>query len=115
MTGRPVPEGALFYGETRRRVAVPFDAGLRRLTEETAALVHRLLSGSGLPPAVHDARKCRACSLIETCRPKLSGRSARTWRARAIAAAADATADTVVDTVADTGEDAADATGEEAP
>ena len=23
MTGRPVPEGALFYGETRRRVVVP--------------------------------------------------------------------------------------------
>jgi CRISPR-associated exonuclease Cas4 len=31
MTGRPVPEGALFYGETKRRVVVPFDAELRRL------------------------------------------------------------------------------------
>ena len=37
MTGRPVPEGALFYGETKRRLVVPFDAELRRLTEETAA------------------------------------------------------------------------------
>lgn len=93
MTGRPVPEGALFYGETRRRVAVPFDAALRKLTEETTALVHRLLTGSRLPPAVYEARKCRACSLVEACRPRLSGRSARTWRALAIAAAAEATAD----------------------
>ena len=29
MTGRPVPQGALFYGETRRRVVVAFDAELR--------------------------------------------------------------------------------------
>jgi CRISPR-associated exonuclease Cas4 len=35
MTGKAVPEGALFYAETRRRV-VPFDSELRRLTEKTA-------------------------------------------------------------------------------
>src|SRR5690606_17256123 len=74
-------------------LAVPFDAALRKLTEETTALVHRLLTGSRLPPAVYEARKCRACSLVEACRPRLSGRSARTWRALAIAAAAEATAD----------------------
>src|SRR5580692_2956936 len=34
MTGRPVPEGALFYAETKRRMAVLFDAELRQLTEE---------------------------------------------------------------------------------
>ncbi len=28
MIGCPVPEGALFYAETKRRLAVPFDAGL---------------------------------------------------------------------------------------
>src|ERR1700683_5072619 len=36
MTGKTVPEGALFYAETRRRVAVQFDAELRRFTEQTA-------------------------------------------------------------------------------
>ena len=36
MTGRLVPEGALFYAETKRRVVVSFDAELRRLTEESA-------------------------------------------------------------------------------
>ena len=43
MTGRPVPEGALFYGETRRRVEVRFDDELRRLTENAAAALERAL------------------------------------------------------------------------
>jgi CRISPR-associated exonuclease Cas4 len=84
MTGRPVPEGALFYGETRRRVIVPFDDALRELTLETAAAVHRLFAEDRLPPASYEARKCRACSLIDICRPRLSGRSARVFRERAI-------------------------------
>src|SRR6185312_5790840 len=33
MTGSAVPQGALFYGETKRRVVVAFDAELRQLTE----------------------------------------------------------------------------------
>ena len=36
MTGHAVPEGALFYAETKRRLVVPFDAELRRLTEAAA-------------------------------------------------------------------------------
>lgn len=88
MTGRPVPEGALFYGETRRRVIVPFDDELRELTLETTAVVHRLFAEGRLPPARYEARKCRACSLIEICRPRLAGRSARTFRERAIGDAA---------------------------
>jgi CRISPR-associated exonuclease Cas4 len=87
MTGASVLEGALFYGETRRRVGVPFDAGLRRLTEETIASVRALFASGCLPPAAYEARKCRGCSLMEICRPRLSGRSARAWRERAIAAA----------------------------
>ncbi|WP_029009606.1 CRISPR-associated protein Cas4 [Azospirillum halopraeferens] len=70
MTGTPVPEGALFYGETRRRVPVAFDAGLRRLTEDTAAAVRALLRDGRTPPPVYEARKCGACSLAEACRPK---------------------------------------------
>ena len=37
MTGQTVPEGALFYAQTRRRVTVPFDAPLRALTESAVA------------------------------------------------------------------------------
>lgn len=89
MTGQPVPEGALFYGETKRRVAVPFDPELRRLTEETAAALKALFASGRTPSADYRASRCRSCSLIELCRPKLGGRSALAFRAQAVGAALD--------------------------
>ena len=80
MTGRAVPEGALYYGETRRRVVVPFDSDLRQLTEDTVAALRALFRARTTPPATYTGRLCRACSLIELCRPRESGRSARAWR-----------------------------------
>jgi CRISPR-associated exonuclease Cas4 len=84
MSGRLVPQGALFYAETRRRQEVVFDAELRALTEETAAAIRDLLLAGRTPPAVYRADRCRACSLIEPCRPKASTASARAFRAKAI-------------------------------
>jgi CRISPR-associated exonuclease Cas4 len=89
MTGRPVPEGALFYAETKRRMAVLFDAELRQLTEQTALDFGDLFAAGRTPPAVWRADRCRACSLIELCRPKTAGKSAVAFRARAINAALD--------------------------
>lgn len=84
MTGIDVPEGALFYGETKRRVVVPFDAELRRLTEETArAVVETFESGVTPPPTVHRAR-CRACSLLDLCRPDAVARPVKAWRSRMV-------------------------------
>jgi CRISPR-associated exonuclease Cas4 len=90
MTRRPVPEGALFYGETRRRVSVPFDAELRTLTERTARAFGTLLAKGETPPPVWRAERCRACSLLELCRPKTMTKSALSFRSRALAAALDA-------------------------
>jgi CRISPR-associated exonuclease Cas4 len=87
MTGKTVPEGALFYAETRRRVVVPFNAELRRLTEETALQFGALFATGRTPPAVYRADRCRACSLIEVCRTKAGAKSALGFRARAIDAA----------------------------
>lgn len=87
MMGRPVPEGALFYGETKRRVVVPFDAELRRLTEETAAAFGALMAEGRTPLPVWRAERCRACSLIEICRPKTMRKSALAFRQRALTAA----------------------------
>jgi len=84
MSGRAVPEGALFYAEVRRRVSVPFDAGLRRLTEETALQFSALFVAGRTPPAIYRADRCRACSLIDVCRPKAGATSALGFRARAI-------------------------------
>lgn len=89
MTGRAVPEGALFYGETRRRLVIAFDADLRERTEAAAATMRHLITGRITPPAVYKAGICRVCSLIELCRPKLAGRSAAAWRDRAVAALLD--------------------------
>ncbi len=80
MTGRPVLEGALFYAETKRRQIVPFDPELRQLTEKTAIEFGALLRAGQTPPAVYRADRCRACSLIELCRPKVGGRSALAYR-----------------------------------
>jgi CRISPR-associated exonuclease Cas4 len=87
MTGRAVPEGALFYAETRRRVAVPFDAELRRLTEDIALQLSALFAAGRTPAAIYRADRCRACSLIELCRPKAGSKSALAFRAREIEAA----------------------------
>jgi CRISPR-associated exonuclease Cas4 len=72
MTGRAVPEGALFYAQVRRRVSVPFDAGLRRLTEETALQFSALFADGRTPPAIYRADRCRACSLM-TCAGRRRG------------------------------------------
>jgi CRISPR-associated exonuclease Cas4 len=89
MTGRPVPEGALFYAETKRRVAVPFDSELRRATEDAARSLADLFVTGHTPPAVWRADRCRSCSLIELCRPKAGAKSALAFRNRAIRAALD--------------------------
>jgi CRISPR-associated exonuclease Cas4 len=69
MLGVEVPEGALFYGKTRRRVDVVFDADLRLKTEETAARLHELFSAALTPLAVYD-EKCESCSFLSLCLPK---------------------------------------------
>ncbi|SFY11074.1 MULTISPECIES: CRISPR-associated protein Cas4 [Azotobacter] len=71
MLGRPVPEGALFYGKTRRRKAVVFDVTLRSLTLDTIAETRNLLNGWRTPMAEYQPRRCDACSLIELCQPRL--------------------------------------------
>jgi CRISPR-associated exonuclease Cas4 len=82
-----IAEGALFYGQTRRRVGVAFNAELRRLTEEVAAAARAMIAAGATPPAVFEKRKCGACSLVELCRPKQVGqaRSATAWLARRMA------------------------------
>lgn len=86
MLGHPVPEGALFYAETRRRVVVPFDVALRQQTEEAAMALRDMFRREATPPPTALAARCRACSLIELCRPKQFARPVQAWRKRMIAA-----------------------------
>lgn len=68
-----IEEGALFYGQTRRREDVTFDKALRAETEETARKVHDLIE-SGITPKAEYSKKCKSCSLLELCMPKTCGK-----------------------------------------
>ena len=65
-----VPEGALYYGETRRREVVPLDDALRRTVREMLAEMHDLYS-RGRTPRVKPGKGCNACSLREICLPSM--------------------------------------------
>ena len=87
MTGQTVPEGALFYAQTRRRVTVPFDAPLRALTESAVADLAAVLASRVTPPPTPHKSRCKACSLIDLCRPETHARPVKQWRDRMLAKA----------------------------
>lgn len=66
----PVPEGALFYGETRRRQTVAFAPELRRRVLSLLQEMHQLYR-RGTTPKCKPTRSCNACSLKELCLPAL--------------------------------------------
>ena len=68
MTGRAVPEGAVFYASSKRRHVVRIDAALRAAVERSIDEIHAMLAAGRVPPPANDAR-CRACSLIDICQP----------------------------------------------
>lgn len=85
--GEAVPEGALFYGETRRRLSVAFDAPLRALTAQVAADARAMIAAGGTPPPIY-IRACRRCSLQDLCRPERLERApdVARWLGRQLAA-----------------------------
>jgi CRISPR-associated exonuclease Cas4 len=68
MCGGEVPEGALFYGVTRRRTTVTFDDGLRALTAHVAQAARANIAALRTPPPVRTPA-CRRCSLADLCQP----------------------------------------------
>lgn len=68
MCGGEVAEGALYYGVTRRRLPVLFDAELRALTAHVAAEARANIAAQRTPPPVLTPA-CKRCSLAELCQP----------------------------------------------
>ena len=66
-----IPEGALYYGETKRRLAVRFTPELRGQVQDSLAEMHDLY-WKGYTPKVKPSKACNACSLKELCLPKLA-------------------------------------------
>ncbi len=69
MLHAPVPIGALWYGQPRRRQEVALDVPLRDETERLAARLREMLTAGETPPAQY-AKKCRSCSLLDVCMPQ---------------------------------------------
>lgn len=73
MTGQSIAEGALWYGQTRHRVPVALSASLRAQTLAVIAQVRELLASGHTPPPEY-SKRCKACSLVEICQPKVMAR-----------------------------------------
>ena len=65
-----IPEGALYYGETRRRTSVPFTPELRDAVRAALTEMHALYR-RGHTPKSKPGKHCNACSLKELCLPAL--------------------------------------------
>ena len=65
-----IQEGALFYGEPRRREIVELSLSLRKSVVEHLKEMHELYR-RGHTPKVKTGSFCRSCSLQELCVPKL--------------------------------------------
>ncbi|MGN0969041.1 MAG: CRISPR-associated protein Cas4 [Oscillospiraceae bacterium] len=65
-----IPEGALYYGETRRRETVKLTRELRQEVRTCLMEMHALYE-RGHTPRVKSTKTCNACSLKELCLPKL--------------------------------------------
>ena len=70
MFSTEISEGAIFYGETRRRENVLFSQELREEVKELFAEMHQYYS-RGYTPKVKKSKSCNNCSLKELCLPKL--------------------------------------------
>lgn len=66
-----IPEGSLYYGETRRREIVSLDAALR---EKVLSMLEQMRKywHSGHTPKAKPTKGCNACSLREICLPRLA-------------------------------------------
>ena len=65
-----IPQGALYYGEPRRRAEVDFTPELRQEVTDLLIEMHDLYQ-RGYTPKVKPSKSCNACSLKELCLPKL--------------------------------------------
>ena len=65
-----IAEGALFYGEPRRRTIVSFSPELRQNVRDFSAEMHHYYRRGDTPKA-KPGKSCHACSLKELCLPQL--------------------------------------------
>ncbi len=72
MLSTQITEGALFYGRPRRRERVELTPPLRAETETLVVKLHESYR-LGKTPKARYGPKCKSCSLLEVCLPKITG------------------------------------------
>lgn len=70
MFSTEIPEGAIFYGETRRREIIAFLPELRNEVERMFREMHQYFA-KGYTPKGKKSKACMSCSLKEICLPEL--------------------------------------------
>ena len=65
-----IPEAFLYYGETKHRLKIIIDDGLRQQVKTIVKEMHELYD-KRYTPKVKTSKKCKSCSLSEICMPKL--------------------------------------------
>lgn len=70
MHGVPVLQGAVYYGESHRRLLVEFTPELRQRTEAAVLRMRELLERRLVPPP-EPGPKCTRCSLRPACLPEV--------------------------------------------
>ena len=68
-----IPEGALFYGEPRRRSIVSFSPQLRQSVQSFSDEMQQYYR-RGYTPKAKPSKSCNACSLKELCLPQMGRR-----------------------------------------
>lgn len=71
MLGCEIPDGAIFYGKTKRRLKVSLDQELKERVRAMFIEMHSHFD-RGHVPKVKPSKSCNACSLKNLCLPKLS-------------------------------------------
>ncbi len=67
-----IESGFIFYGRPRRRQQVDFTDTLRKQTEQIVKELHQLTIDR-ITPRTKYGKKCKSCSLFETCMPEITG------------------------------------------
>lgn len=71
MFSTSITEGAIYYGETKRRETVILDESLRRETEDIIKEMHEYFQRR-YTPKVRASKACNPCSLKDICLPRLN-------------------------------------------
>jgi len=72
MLSTDVLKGALFYGRPHRRKEIEFTDALKQKTHEETYRLHEFILKRETPKVKY-SKKCRSCSLIDLCIPKITG------------------------------------------